>query len=294
MKVLVSGGTGFVGRYIVEELLSSGYSVTVGGRHPPKRGFYSRMVDFMPLSLDPDLDQIDAFVDAYFFVHAAFHHEPGLYRGGEGDDPVTFRRLNLDGTVRLFETAMRAGTRRCVFLSSRAVYGDHPAGTTLHEDMVAEPKTLYGQVKIDASRSLRALSSPSFVTSCLHLTGVYGDLRPNKWDGLFADYLAGTPVTPRASSEVHGRDAAQAVRLMLETEQGKINGNVFNVSDVVTDTHAILSSLKAATGCPHPLPDPADTSAVNTMATDKLRKLGWSPGGTALLAQTIRTLASQP
>ena len=110
MKVLVSGGTGLVGRYIVEELLAAGYSVIVGARRPPMPGLFSRPVDFVPLSLDPDSDQIDAFDDAYFFVHAAFAHVPGRYRGGEGDDPEGFRRLNLDGTVRLFETARRTGT----------------------------------------------------------------------------------------------------------------------------------------------------------------------------------------
>ncbi len=128
MKVLVSGGTGLVGRYVVEELLAAGYSVIVGGRRAPLPRLFSRPVEFAPLSLDPETDHIDAFDDAYFFVHAAFSHLPGKYRGGEGDDPEGFRRLNLDGTVKLFDTAKRAGTRRCIFISSRAVYQDDAAG----------------------------------------------------------------------------------------------------------------------------------------------------------------------
>src|SRR5690349_9042758 len=114
MKVLVSGGTGLVGRYIVEELLSAGYQVIVGGRHAPRPRLFSRPVDFAPLSLDPDENDIGAFDDAYFFVHAAFSHVEGKYRGGEGEDPRTFRHLNLDGSVKLFEEAKRAGTRRCI------------------------------------------------------------------------------------------------------------------------------------------------------------------------------------
>ena len=117
---------------------------------------------FAALSLDPDKDQIDAFDDAYFFVHAAFSHVPGKYRGGEGDDPKTFHSLNLDGTVRLFEAAKRAGTRRCVFLSSRAAYGEHPQATELTETMLAKPETLYGQVKLDAERALAPLSDAGF------------------------------------------------------------------------------------------------------------------------------------
>jgi len=291
MNVLVSGGTGLVGRYIVEGLLSAGYQVIVGGRTPPAPHLFPKPVRFVPLSLDPDLDQIEAFDDAYFFVHAAFDHLPGRYRGGEGDDPARFRRLNLDGTVKLFETAKKAGTRRAVFLSSRAVYDGMPGGTRLTEDLVLRPESLYGEVKLDGERALAALSGPGFGTASLRLTGVYGHLRPNKWDALFGDCLVGRPVPPRAGTEVHGRDVASAVRLMLETETGRIDGQVFNVSDILTDTREILGFLPA---CPHELPPPADCGAVNVMATEKLEALGWRPGGIALLRQAVRDWAEFP
>ncbi len=291
MKVLVSGGAGLVGRYIVEDLLDAGYAVTVGGRREPPPQFFSRPVGFAPLALDPDVDQSDAFDDAYFFVHAAFDHLPGMYRGGEGDDPATFRRLNLDGTAKLFETAKRAGVRRCVFLSSRAVYDGQGADSFLSEDLRLSPDTLYGEIKLMGEQVLADLSSPGFAGASLRLTGVYGNLRPNKWDDLLADYLAGRPIAPRAATEVHGRDVGQAVRLMLEAEASKVSGQSFNISDIVTDRREILSTCQLATGCRHPLPDPADKSAVGEMATDKIRALGWKPGGRALLEDTIKCLA---
>lgn len=291
MRVLVSGGTGLVGRYIVEELLAAGYSVIVGARHAPVPGFFSRPVDFVPLSLDPDSDQIDAFDDAYFFVHAAFSHVPGRYRGGEGDDPEGFRRLNLDGSVRLFETARRAGTRRCVFLSSRAAYGEHPPGTLLAETTLARPGTLYGEVKLDAERALADLVQPGFAGVSLRATGVYGDLSPNKWDDLIDDYLAGRPVAARAGTEVHGRDVGRAVRLMLEADSTRISGEIFNVSDLNADTRDILSPVRRETGCRHPLPEATDKASVNAMSTERIRALGWAPGGIPLFEATLRALA---
>jgi nucleoside-diphosphate-sugar epimerase len=289
MKVLISGGTGLVGRYIVEGLIDAGYQVIVGGRSPPAPGFFSKSVEFAPLSLDPALDQIEVFDEAYFFVHAAFDHLPGKYRGGEGDDPDRFRRLNLDGTVKLFETARKAGTRRAVFLSSRAVYDGQPAGTVLDEDLPLKPDGLYGEIKLWAEGALTELSAPGFATSSLRLTGVYGNLRPNKWDALFSDYLAGRPVPSRAGTETHGRDVAAAVRLMLETETGKIAGQVFNVSDILTDTREILGHLP---GSHHNLAPSSDRSAINVMSTGKLKALGWQPGGAPLLRQTIADLAA--
>jgi nucleoside-diphosphate-sugar epimerase len=293
-RVLVSGGTGYAGRFIVEHLLANGYKVTVGGRTAPEPGFFTKDVAFVPLRLDPDADQIEAFDHVYYFVHAAFDHVPGKYRGGEGDDPQGFHRANLDGTMRLFETARDAGVRRCVFLSSRAAYGPQPPGTTLKEDMHSKPDTLYGEIKLQAERSLASLCGHGFVTASLRATGIYGAAGPgrrHKWAGLFEDYLAGKPVSSRASTEVHGSDVARAVRLMLESDSMRINGETFNVSDLLTDTSEILSFLQRARHCPHPLPAAGDTAACNPMGTCKIEALGWKPGGLELLRETIENLA---
>jgi nucleoside-diphosphate-sugar epimerase len=201
-------------------------------------------------------------------------------------------RLNLDGTVRLFEAAKRAGTRRCVFISSRAVYGDPPVGTMLTESMQAKPTTLYGQVKLDAERSLAHLAAPGFATASLRLTGVYGSLHPNKWDGLIDDYLAGRPLPSRAGTEVHGSDVGQAVRLMLEAESARISGENFNVSDVTVDTWDILEPVRWERDCLNRLPLAADKSALAQMDTTKIRMLGWTPGGMPLFDETIHTLAT--
>lgn len=293
-RVLVSGGTGYAGRFIVEHLLASGYKVTVGGRTAPAPGFFSKYVAFVPLLLDPDADQVEAFDHVYYFVHAAFEHVPGKYRGGEGDDPDGFRRANLDGTVRLFETARDAGVRRCVFLSSRAAYGPKAPGVLLTEDMPCKPDTLYGDVKLQAERGLLALCGHGFVTASLRATGIYGPAGPgrqHKWAALFADYLSGKPAPPRVGTEVHGVDVAKAVRLMLEADAVRINGETFNVSDILTDNRDILSILQRVTHCPHPLPEAAESDGYNRMGTCKIEALGWKSGGMELLQRTIEQLA---
>jgi nucleoside-diphosphate-sugar epimerase len=289
MRVLVSGGTGLVGRYIVEALLDAGYAVLVGGRTRPQPDLFSKPVEFVPLSLDPEIDQIYTFTGADFFVHAAFDHVPDKYRGGEGDDPQRFTRMNLNGTIKLFETARRAGLRRAVFLSSRAVYDGLPEGLPLTEDADLSPTRLYGKIKHKGELAVAGLCGPGFATASLRLTGVYGDLRPNKWDQLFETYRTGGFIEPRAGTEVHGSDVGSAVRLMLEAEDAQIAGQNFNVSDIVTDTHEILSHLPDSG---HPVPDRADLSQVRAMPTTKIEALSWRGGGKTLLAATIRRLAS--
>ncbi|MBO3761917.1 NAD(P)-dependent oxidoreductase [Ciceribacter sp. L1K22] len=290
MKVLVTGGTGLVGRYVVKGLLDAGYQVVVAGRHAPGEGCFSRPVGFVEYDLDRDADQSHIFDHAYYVVHAAFDHLAGRYRGGEGDDPLGFNRRNFENSVRLFEGARRAGVRRCVFFSSRAVYDGIDSGSPLAESVRLSPASLYGQVKLSAERALAELAAPGFVGASLRVTGVYGHMRPNKWDGIIDRYLAGETVSSRAGSEVHGQDVALAVRLMLESDAGKVSRQSFNVSDIVTDTHEILSVVSQVVGCPHPLPAPSDLSLVAEMETVRLRSLGWRPGGRALLEKTVRTL----
>lgn len=286
MNVLVSGGTGLVGRYIVEGLMAAGYSVRVGGRKPPPEDLFTSPVRFLPLELNPKLDQSKAFDDIDAFVHAAFDHIPGRYRGGEGSDPNRFSRLNLDGSIKLFETARAAGVRRAVFLSSRAVYDGLPSGTRLTEDLELAPTSLYGQIKLACENALAQLSGPDFVASSLRATGVYGELRPNKWDNLFADLAAGRPVVPRAGTEVHGSDVSSAVRLMLEADAALVLRKSFNISDITVDTRMIAGRLGQA----------ADmialaTLAANEMATDEIRRIGWAPSGMQRFDETMRQLA---
>ncbi len=289
MTVLVTGGTGYVGRFVVERLLGDGRAVRVSGRTAPEEGFFCAPVDFTPAGLEPGQDWGEALAGVTDLVHAAFDHVPGHYRGGEGADADGFRRKNLDGTVALFEAAKRAGVERVAFLSSRAVYGRQPSGTEPDEETEPHPDTLYGMVKLEGERVLEAITGGGFRGVSLRITGVYGLAGPgrrHKWAGLFEDYLAGRPVAPRRGTEVHGADVAAAVLLALDSARG---APVLNVSDGIVDRHDLLAMVQAATGCPHP-PPPRSEEPVEAMRCARLGALGWRPGGTALLRQTVREL----
>ena len=292
-RFLVTGGAGYVGRFVVEGLPAAGCDVTVAGRAAPPTNFFSRRVDFLPFSLEPDAVRAEVLEGFDGLVHAAFHHSPGKYRGGEGDDPAAFRRFNLDGSVALFEAAKAAGVRRCVFLSTRAVYGRQSPGVALSEDMACRPDTLYGEVKLAAEHALAALASPEFVTASLRVTGVYGPAGPgraHKWSVLFDDFLAGKPIAPRIGTEVHGGDVAAAVQLMLEAESAQVSGKAFNVSDILLDRHDLLALVNEIAGADHPLPERANTGAFNEMSTERIRALGWQPGGLDLMRETVAAL----
>ncbi len=294
-STLVSGGAGFVGRFIVENLLAAGHAVTVMGRNAPPEGFFSAPVRFVEGTLDPSRDQSAAFDGIDCFIHAAFDHVAGKYRGGEGDDAIGFRFRNRDGSAALFAAAKARGVKRVVFLSSRAVYGAQPAVAVLDEETPPHPDTLYSQVKLASEEDLKAMSGAGFCGVSLRVTGVYGPGgigREHKWADLFRDYLDGRPISPRAGTEVHGDDVGSAVRLMLEAPEPEVSGEIFNVSDLLVDRHDLLSMLRDGVGSSHPLPDRADHSAANVMATAKIQALGWRPGGSASLENFVRSQAT--
>jgi len=268
VRVLLTGGSGQVGGFVAPALEAAGHEVIRLARRDPGRG------GWIPWSLEatpPPLPPADGL------VHLALEHAPGRYRGGEGDDPGRFLRLNRDGTLALFAAARAAGARRIVFLSSRAVYGDARRGETLRETDAPAPDSLYGEVK-------RAVEAAAPDAASLRATGVYGlppGGGPHKWAGLFADYLAGRPIAPRRASEIHGDDLAAAVLLLLGRPEAR---GAFNASDLLLDRHDLLAAVAARTGCRRPPPPPAPEAPPGVMATERLRAIGWRPGGRPRLA----------
>lgn len=296
--VLITGGSGFVGRFLVDDLHTHGWRVTIAGRQAPSAGSLPPDVGFQPLALDPSTDYRPIIGGFDALIHAGFSHVAGRYRGGEGNDIRGFWDRNFLSSILLFEAAKQTGIDRIVFLSSRAVYGRQRPGAPLREETPCHPNTHYGLVKSACEQHLATIAHQSqLAAASLRVTGVYGvshRSRKNKWEDLIKDYLAGRSITPRFGTEVHGHDVAAAVKLMLEAPSDKVSGRAFNVSDLTIDRRDILSLVRAHFGCDHPLPARAVATTYNVMKTSKLEQLGWQPGGQDLFKSTMaKIIANQ-
>lgn len=263
----LTGASGIVGGFVAQALRAAGHEVT-----PLDRAHGWTLGQPAPMAGHDAL------------IHCAFAHAPGRYRGGEGDDAAGFVATNLDGTCRLFDQAATLGMTRVLFLSSRAVHDGHPPGTRLSDDLPPRPTTLYGQIKAQAEDHLASLP----VSGCaVRATGVFGPGPAHKWRALFADYLAGRPIAPRVSTEVHAADLARALVLLLSTHAPQ---PTVNCSDLVLDRHDLLAILRDATDCRHPLPPRADASDLRVLDCAALAATGWRPGGQRLLRRTVQHL----
>jgi UDP-glucose 4-epimerase len=214
MRVLITGGTGRVGRFVTADLLAAGHAVTLLGRRRPEAFAAAGWREWALGDAGP-LPPADAL------VHCALDHRPGLYRGGEGDDPEGFRRRNVAGSLALARAARAAGAARFVFLSSRAVYGDARRRRARRGGPNARSGDALRAGEAGRGSRPRGAGGAGFRPVSLRATGVYGrcaGFADHKWAGLFDDYRAGRSVAPRRSGEVHGADVAAAVRLVLERE----------------------------------------------------------------------------
>lgn len=267
MRIALTGGSGIIGGFLQRGLLAAKHDLTILNR---RNGYQ--------LGDDPDLSDHDAL------IHCAFAHAPGRYRGGEGDDPETFRRLNLDGSLHLFDAAAKAGVSRILFLSSRAVHDGQPKGVALTDDLPARPANLYGEVKVLAEDYLQRLDLSS---TSIRATGIYGPGSAHKWRGLFADYLAGKPIAPRIATEIHGEDLAAAVLILLKQDNPP---PVVNASDLILDRHDLLAEVQHLTGSQSPLPARGDIKTVRALHCDALTAMGWRPGGMEQLRASLPSM----
>lgn len=144
LRVLVSGGTGFIGRNLVAELVARGHEVTTLSRGglTRRRGDAERFAGVEQYSMDAgSAEAIGVASRAEAIVHlAALSNASASF-----DDPHGFNRLNALGTLAMLEGARRGGGR-IVIASSQRIY--RPSPDPIPEDGVVEPQDPYGYSKL--------------------------------------------------------------------------------------------------------------------------------------------------
>jgi nucleoside-diphosphate-sugar epimerase len=167
VRVLVTGGHGFLGSHLVARLLADGVRVRCFARPDARTGALAGL----PVEwVRGDLLLGDGLEEGLRDVGAVFH----LAALTRSVTRAQMQRTNVGGTARLLGAACRAGfTGRLVFCSSLAAAGPSPTGEPLGEDAPLRPLGWYGESKRDAERLLRSRPWP-FVVDVLRPTAVYG------------------------------------------------------------------------------------------------------------------------
>jgi len=217
--MLVTGASGFIGSFIVEEALSRRLEVWAAVRPTSSRKYLSdKRINFINLDLGDKAKLMEQLRGRKFsyVVHAA-----GVTKCADSRD---FHRVNTLGTVNLAEAliAQDGAMERFVFVSSLSVMGAERERRPYTEITAADtprPNTAYGRSKLEAERRLREMEG--LPLTVLRPTGVYG---PRERDYFLmaqsisrhTDFSVG--FKPQDITFIYVKDLVQAVFLALERE----------------------------------------------------------------------------
>ncbi len=306
MKVLVVGGAGYIGSVVSSRLLAAGHEVVVlddlsSGHHDA----VAPGAEFVRASVQDDRAVSTALNDG---VGVVMHFAARSLVGESVLHPELYWSTNVQGTRALLDAMRRAGTRRLVFSSTAATYGE-PGSLPIEEDAVPRPTSPYGRSKLavdlmieddSLAHGLTAVSLRYFnVAGAIEGAGERHDpethLIPNVLRvaagevealAVFGDDYS-TPDGTCIRDYIHVDDLATAHLLALEATgpDGAVgagrhrvynlgNGNGFSVREV-------LDTARRVTG--HPIPTmqadrrPGDP-AILVASSQRIRaELGWEP-----------------
>ena len=228
MKILVTGASGFIGSFIVEEALRRGFETWAAVRGSSSREYLcDERIHFLELNLSSKEQLMEQLrgKDFDYVVHAA-----GVTKCL---DKADFHRINTEGTRHLIDAIMAVSMpiRLFIFISSLSIFGairEQQPYEEIRESDTPQPNTEYGRSKLAAEQYLASTSLPYVI---LRPTGVYG---PREKDYFImaksikqhSDFAVG--FKPQDITFVYVQDVVQAVFLALE--KGK-TGRKYFLSD---------------------------------------------------------------
>ena len=223
MKVLLTGGAGFIGPHVVSELERSGHEVVIfDQREPLLKGTF----------IQGSLTDLDALTNALKGIDGICH------LGGVGDvylafeQPYTAAAANVLGTANVCEAAVRNGVKKIVYASTWEVYGE-PHYQPIDEKHPCNPDHPYNITKLGGEQILLSYDRlKKLPTVALRLGTAYGrGMRPNSVFSLFVNKARqGESITIQGTGAqsrqfTHSSDIARAFRMALESD---VHGEAFN------------------------------------------------------------------
>jgi UDP-glucose 4-epimerase len=301
MKILVTGGAGYIGGTVARSLLAGGHSVTI----------YDNLCHSKPSAVAPGADFVEGDLADRTLLEETLMlgrfqgvmHFAALIEAGESmQRPEIYFRNNTAGTLTLLEAMMATGHDRLVFSSTAACYGE-PVSTPILEDAKLEPTNAYGESKLLVEHMLRWFNRiHGFRYASLRYFNVAGAIEgygeAHEPESHLIPLVLDVALGRRASIKIFGQDypthdgtcirdyihvmdladAHLLALAALEKHDRLIynigNGQGFTVREVIDSVRRVTGRSIPVEECPRRAGDPA----VLVASAEKIkRELGWKP-----------------
>lgn len=158
-RLFLTGGTGFLGRFLLQRLLEDGFCITAAVREV---GASLATPTYRFTQLSGEQYWSDGLSNHDVVIHCAARVH---IMDDPSADPLTeFRRVNVEGTLNLARQAAAAGAQRFIFISSIKVNGEETApGTAFRASDAPAPQDAYGLSKFEAEEGLRSLAQQTWM-----------------------------------------------------------------------------------------------------------------------------------
>jgi nucleoside-diphosphate-sugar epimerase len=287
MKILVTGGAGYVGCVLTPHLLKQGHTVTVldlfiyGDNLLPKHN------NLRTVSGDiRDRQLVESIMEGHdTVIHlACISNDPSFEL-----NPDLGRSINLDAFEPLVKISVDSGVKRFIYASSSSVYGVKDV-QDVNEDMALEPLTDYSKFKVDCENILGRYQSDNFCTVTLRPATVCG-YSPRQRLDVVVNILTNLAYHKREITvfggeqlrpNIHIGDMVNAYDLLLSAPTSVIAGDVFNAGYENHTVNQLAEMVRDAVGQDVKIlrQDTEDNRSYHVSSQKIASKLGFQPSFT--------------
>ena len=304
MRILVTGGAGFIGSHIVEHFQGKAEIRVLDNL---RSGYLRNIEPFQAEFIEGSILDKAVLARAMEGVDYVFHLAAMISVPESMLKPVECVELNTIGTLNVLEAAAQAGVKKLTLSTSAAIYGDNPI-VPKREDMFPEPKSPYAETKLSGEYYCGIYTREGRLqTACLRYFNVFGPRQDPKSQYAAAipifvsKALKNEPITIFGDGEqtrdfIYVKDiaAANAYFATVSKETGVFNvayGGRITINDLAEKIVKLLNSKSEIVHLPERLGDVKHSTA----CVDKIKAAGFIPTSDfdTGLAATIQFFAGQ-
>jgi UDP-glucuronate 4-epimerase len=243
MKVLLTGGAGFIGSHLAEALLEQGEEVVVLDDFNDYYSPLRKENNLKEARRHPGLEVLKGDIRDRELLESMFSLRkfPAIVhlaaRAGVRsslEDPVLYQKVNVEGTLGLLEASRKFGVKKFIFASSSSVYGNNPHQPWRESDPDLQPESPYGATKLAGEHLCRIYHETyGLKMGVLRLFTVYGPRqRPDMAIHKFARLIwegKKIPVFGDGSSRRDYTYVSDIVSGIVKALRGKFQFEIFNL-----------------------------------------------------------------